>query len=504
MSAAMSLSTLLDGFAVVASDVPVHGLKQDSRLIRQGDVFVAILPPRGEGSQHGLRFADAARANGAVAIVYEGPVAEGIDIPADAIEVKGLSTHLAVLANRLYRDITESMEIVGVTGTNGKTSTTQLIAQAWSRLGETVGTIGTLGAGLHGKEVATGFTTPLVLETHALIADMRAQGASALVMEVSSHALDQGRVDGIAFDIAVFSNLTRDHLDYHGSMEEYGAAKRRLFQWPTLSHAVINVDDAFGATLVADLAPNVQVIRTSAEGASEADVRAKNLRFNTDGIHFDLYIANEMHAVHSSLLGRFNVDNLLAVAGVLRAQNHGGKDIAGALGALRPIHGRMNKLGGGDQPLVVIDYAHTPDALEQALKTLRIHTDTQLICVFGCGGDRDTGKRPQMGAIAERLADVAIVTDDNPRTEDGDVIVAQILEGVQSPADVEVIRDRAHAIKTAIQAARAGDVVLIAGKGHEDYQEVNGERHHFDDTEVARAVLSYPFPDGNVQLGGAQ
>lgn len=500
----MKLSALLGDLAVVTHDVDVSGLKQDSRLIVPGDAFVAILPPRGEGSQHGLRFADAARANGAVAILFEGPVAEGIEVPADAIEVPGITKHLDTLANRLYGDVTAAMEVVGVTGTNGKTSTTQLIAQAWTRLGETVGTIGTLGAGLHGREVATGFTTPLVLETHALIADMHAQGASALVMEVSSHALDQGRVNGIAYDIAVFSNLTRDHLDYHGTIEDYGAAKRRLFHWPTLSAAVINIDDAFGAALAGDLAHGVRAVRTSAEGAAQADIRAENLRFNTDGIHFDLFIESDMHAVHSSLLGRFNVDNLLAVAGVLWAQNHAAKDIAGTLGALQPIRGRMNKLGGGHQPLVVVDYAHTPDALEQALKTLRIHTDAKLLCVFGCGGDRDTGKRPQMGEIAERLADVVIVTDDNPRTENGDTIVTHILEGMRAPEDAKVIRDRALAIKTAIQLASAGDVVLIAGKGHEDYQDVNGERHHFDDTEVAQAVLDYPFPDGDVPLEGAR
>ncbi|QIK80369.1 UDP-N-acetylmuramoyl-L-alanyl-D-glutamate--2,6-diaminopimelate ligase [Lysobacter sp. HDW10] len=499
----MKLNDLLTGLVAVNRDVDVTGLKQDSRLIQPGDVFVAILPPRGEGHQHGLRFAQAAREKGAVAILFEGPLAEGIEVPADAIEVPGLSMHLDLLANRLYGNVTDAMEVVGVTGTNGKTSTTQLIAQAWSRLGETVGTIGTLGAGLHGKEVATGFTTPLVLETHALIADMHAQGASAVVMEVSSHALDQGRVDGIAFDIAVFSNLTRDHLDYHGTMEAYGDAKRRLFQWPSLTAAVINIDDAFGNTLVDTLADDVRAIRTSAEGAQGADIRAGDLRFNTDGIHFELFVGDEMHTVHSSLLGRFNVDNLLAVAGVLWAQNHDARDIAGTLGALQPIHGRMNKLGGGNHPLVVVDYAHTPDALEQALKTLRIHTDTKLICVFGCGGDRDTGKRPQMGGIAERLADFAIVTDDNPRTEDGDVIVQQILEGMQSPADAEVIRDRAQAIKRAIQMANAGDVVLIAGKGHEDYQEVNNVRHHFDDTEVAQAVLTYPFPDGDALKGGS-
>jgi len=490
MSAGLLLSELLPGIDGIPPGLRVTGLCSDSRGVRPGDVFVAILPPRGEGSQHGLRFTAAARAAGAVAVLFEPPVPEGVTLPHGAIAVPGLRARLGAMANLLHGHATDAMTVVGVTGTNGKTSITQLIAQAWTRLGIRAGTIGTLGAGLHGHEVATGFTTPLVLETHALLAGMHAQGAQAVVMEVSSHALDQGRVDGVAFDIAVFSNLTRDHLDYHGTMFEYGEAKRRLFQMPGLRAAVINIDDDFGADLLARLPAGVRAIGVSGQGADGAEVRAESLVFDGGGIAFDLVLGDAVHGVRSPLLGRFNVDNLLAVAGVLWAQGRDATEIAALLPQLAPIHGRMNRLGGNDgRSLVVVDYAHTPDALLQALTSLRVHVQGRLLCVFGCGGERDTGKRPQMAAIAEQLADVVVVTDDNPRGENGDAIVADVMAGFARPSAVTIQRDRAKAIAGAVAVAAAGDIVLVAGKGHEDYQEVDGVRHHFDDTEVALAAL---------------
>jgi UDP-N-acetylmuramoyl-L-alanyl-D-glutamate--2,6-diaminopimelate ligase len=382
------------------------------------------------------------------------------------------------------------MTVVGVTGTNGKTSTVQLLAQAWTLRGIRCGTIGTLGMGLYGRVQPTGFTTPLVLKLHDLLAQLHVQGAQAVAMEVSSHALDQGRADGVHFDVAVFTNLTRDHLDYHGDMETYGAAKARLFAWPGLKAAAINLDDGYGRRLHAQLPDCVKPVGLSSRGVEGATLRADALRLDSAGIAFDLVAGSEVHAVQSPLLGRFNVDNLLAVAGALHALGDSVAQIAATLSQLQPIHGRMNRLGGdGVKPLVVIDYAHTPDALEQALKSLRAHAQARLICVFGCGGERDRGKRPQMAAIAEANADVVIVTDDNPRAENGDQIVADILAGFVHPNDIVVQRDRAAAIARAIGEASPDDIVLIAGKGHEPYQEIDGVKHPFDDTEVARDRL---------------
>jgi UDP-N-acetylmuramoyl-L-alanyl-D-glutamate--2,6-diaminopimelate ligase len=294
----------------------------------------------------------------------------------------------------------------------------------------------------------------------------------------------------VHFDVAVFTNLTRDHLDYHGDMAGYGAAKRRLFEWPGLKAAVVNLDDAFGRELFDSLPQGVRAVGLSSGGVEAASVAAAQLRMDTAGIGFDLEIDGQAHPVQSKLLGRFNVDNLLAVAGALYAVGEAPAEIARTLSRLQPIHGRMNRLGGdGTRPLVVIDYAHTPDALEQALDNLRAHAKARLICVFGCGGERDAGKRPQMAASAERLADSVIVTDDNPRNEDGGVIVADILAGFKRPERVVVQRDRAQAIARAIGDAGPDDIVLIAGKGHEPYQEIAGIKHPFEDTAVARQCL---------------
>jgi UDP-N-acetylmuramoyl-L-alanyl-D-glutamate--2,6-diaminopimelate ligase len=343
---------------------------------------------------------------------------------------------------------------------------------------------------MYGEVVPTGFTTPLVLQMHALLAQFRDAGAKAVAMEVSSHALDQGRVDAVHFDVGVFTNLTRDHLDYHGDMERYGAAKSLLFFRTGLKAGVVNLDDAYGRELFARLPHGLQRVGVSSRGEDAATVRADGLRLDGTGIAFDLVIGEERQPVQSRLLGRFNVDNLLAVAGALHALGDTPSDIARTLSRLLPIHGRMNRLGGdGKAPLVVIDYAHTPDALEQALSSLRDHVQGRLVCVFGCGGDRDVGKRPQMAEIAERLADVVIVTDDNPRTEDGGRIVADILAGFARPEAATVQRDRGLAIAHAIALAGADDIVLVAGKGHEPYQDIQGVKHPFDDTAVARKAL---------------
>jgi UDP-N-acetylmuramoyl-L-alanyl-D-glutamate--2,6-diaminopimelate ligase len=366
----------------------------------------------------------------------------------------------------------------------------QLLAQALSLHGDVAGSIGTLGAGLHGALVAGERTTPDVIAVHRLLAGMRDAGATHVAMEVSSHALEQGRVDAVAFRIAVFTNLTRDHLDFHGSMEAYGAAKARLFRWPSLQAVVVNLDDPFGRGLIEGATDGARRIGLSSRGQPGATLVAEYITLAPEGLRFELVEGGRRHEVVSPLLGRFNVDNLLAVAGALRALDWSLAEVATMLPRLSPVDGRMSRVGGRDgQPLVVVDYAHTPDALQQALASLREHTPGRLTCVFGCGGERDTGKRPQMAVIAQVGADRVIVTDDNPRNEDGDAIVAGILAGFTRRDAVTVQRDRALAISEAIAASGAADVVLIAGKGHEPYQEIAGIRHAFDDLSVARAAL---------------
>ena len=482
----VALRELLPDVAGVPAGLAVSGLVQDSREVGPGDVFIAI---PGFGT-HGLRFSSRALDAGAAAIVYETPAPEDLEVPADAIAVPGLRSRLGAMADRFHGSPSKAMVTVGVTGTNGKTSTVQLLAQAWTLRGLRAGSIGTLGAGLHGAVEPTGFTTPQVSQLHALLARLRDDGAQAVAMEVSSHALDQGRVDGVHFRVGVFTNLTRDHLDYHGDMASYGAAKARLLRWPGLEAAVVNLDDPYGLQLF-ESGHAGRTIGISTRGHPAALLRAESVALDGAGIGFRLCTGEAEHPVRSPLLGRFNVDNLLAVAGVLHALGENAATIADTLSQLQPVPGRMNRLGGdGVLPLVVIDYAHTPDALAQALTSLRAHAAARLICVFGCGGERDRGKRAQMAQIAEAEADVVIVTDDNPRGEDGDGIVADILAGMAVPQAASVVRDRAVAIARAIGQAGADDIVLIAGKGHEPYQEVNGVRHDFDDTEVAAAALA--------------
>ena len=486
MTRAMLLSELLPELEGLSADLAVTGLVMDSREVRPGDAFVAIA---GFGA-HGLNFVDAAREAGAAAILFEPPAPETLPAPADAIPVAGLRSRMGTMADHFHDHPSAAMTTVGVTGTNGKTSTVQLLAQAWTLRGQKAGTVGTLGAGIWPKIVPTGFTTPLVLRMHALLAELRDEGAQAVAMEVSSHALDQGRVDGVHFDVGVFTNLTRDHLDYHGDMASYGAAKARLFDWPGLRAAAVNLDDAFGRELFDAVSGKVRAVGFSSRGAAGASVRADDVQLDGCGIRFMLDAGGQAHPVRSPLLGRFNVDNLLGVAATLFALGMAPALVAETLSQLAPVDGRMNRLGGeAGLPLVVIDYAHTPDALEQALASLRAHTVGTLACVFGCGGERDRGKRPQMAEIAERLADRVIVTDDNPRNEDGDVIVADIVAGFADAARVLVQRDRAAAIASALAAAGSDDVILVAGKGHEPYQEIADIRHAFDDTAVARDLL---------------
>ncbi|WP_448102544.1 UDP-N-acetylmuramoyl-L-alanyl-D-glutamate--2,6-diaminopimelate ligase [Luteibacter jiangsuensis] len=487
----MRLADLLAGFADASSagDIVVSGLSLDSREIASGNAFVALRGTKG----HGIDFAAKAVAQGAAAILAEPPFAEG-DAGVPIITVEGLREKAGPMAARFFGDPSAALDIVGVTGTNGKTSTVQLVAQALAFLGRKPATIGTLGAGMHGAIAEGERTTPDAINMQALLGEFRDAGATHVAMEVSSHALEQGRVNGVAFDVAVFTNLTRDHLDYHGTMEAYGAAKAKLFAFEGLSAAVVNVDDPFGVKLARGLPEHVAKLRTSMATDStekDAEIRADIVVTSAKGLSFNLITPWGMRTVRSALLGRFNVHNLLAVAAVLGALGEPFDRIHAALESLEPVNGRMSRLGGdGRKPLVVVDYSHTPDSLKQALLALRSHTKGRLICVFGAGGDRDQGKRPLMAAIAERLADVVIVTDDNPRTEDGDAIVAQIVAGFSHLDVVTIERDRAQAIALAIADAKADDVVLIAGKGHETYQEGPEGKRPFDDLAVAAEAMA--------------
>jgi len=489
----MSVRELLQGRgdAGASGDIVVHGLALDSRRVETDDAFFALAGTH----THGITFAPAASARGAAVILAD---TAGTEAPASGVRprdgapvvwIDGLREQLGALAARFFGEPSRALQIVGVTGTNGKTSTVQLLAQALHHAGRGVATIGTLGAGMFGAVREGERTTPDALAVHGLLAEFRDAGAGYVAMEVSSHALDQGRVNAVGFELAVFTNLTRDHLDYHSTMQAYGAAKQRLFSWPGLSAAIVNVDDAFGRVLAKVVGKGVALVRYGIE-RDDADVAARRIESGATGLRFHLATPWGEGEVATRLLGRFNVSNLLAVATCLGRLGFTFAQISAALAALEPVAGRMNRIGGeAAQPLIVIDYAHTPDALEQALASLRAHCAGRLICVFGCGGERDAGKRPQMGAIAETLADRIVITDDNPRGESGDRIVGQIVGGLQHPERAKVERNRAAAIMFAVDSAQAGDVVLVAGKGHEPYQEVAGVKVPFDDLAIAREAL---------------
>ena len=467
--------------------VPVTGVALDTRELRAGDIFLAL---RG-GSDHGLRHAQAAIDKGAVAIVAETPLPEPMtttfSVPVAA--VASLRGRVGALAAAVYGTTSAELRIAGVTGTNGKTSTVQFIAQAAQALGHRPATMGTLGAGPLGRLRPQARTTPDVCSTHRFLAECRDLGCDWLAMEVSSHALDQGRVDGVHFEVAVYTQLSRDHLDYHGSMQAYFEAKAKLFQWPGLRAAVINLDCPWGLKLLPQLAADVAVHTYSAAGAESALITAEDLSLDHQGMHFSLRLGGQQYPVRVGLMGRFNVDNVLAASGALLAAGVEPALIAAALAQLQPVPGRMNRLGGDEQPLVVVDYAHTPDAIAKALSALREHQPRRLGIVFGCGGERDRGKRPQMAAAAEAGADRVYVTDDNPRGEDGDRILDDIRAGFARPQAVLEQRNRRLAIESAIADAGAGDIVLIAGKGHETYQEIGGQVLAFDDRAVAAELL---------------
>jgi UDP-N-acetylmuramoyl-L-alanyl-D-glutamate--2,6-diaminopimelate ligase len=461
-----------------------RGISADSRRIGPGDIFLAHPGAAHDGRAH---IASAIHA-GAAAIVWE---PQGFDWREDFhvrhLPVANLKTHAAQLAATWYGQPSQTLWMTGVTGTNGKTSVAQWLAATLTDLGRKTAAIGTLGNGFPGQLQTASHTTPDAVSLQALLAEYRDSGAAGVAMEVSSHGLDQGRVEGVAFDVAVFTNLSRDHLDYHGDMASYAAAKARLFQWPGLRAAVLNADDELGASLVEQLRGGAA--RVLSYGIDAGDLRAERCQADRLGLHLEIVSPWGRGTLNSPLLGEFNVYNLLAVLGALLVSDVPLAAALTALETLRPVAGRMQRVASAaDAPTVIIDFAHTPDALVKVLSALNPLTTGRLICVFGCGGGRDTGKRPLMGAAVAAHADLSIVTSDNPRNEDPAQIVAAILAGM--PPDQTVILDRRKAIHAAIRAATPEDIVVLAGKGHEDYQEIHGIKHPFSDLEEARQALA--------------
>ncbi len=491
----MTLGRLLEGLDVAAPHgLQVTDLVQDSRAATPGCVFLAC-PGR---TTHGLLHAATAVERGAVAVLWEpGADLEPPVLPerVAAIAIPHLSRHVGELADRFFRRPSADLRVAGITGTNGKTTTAFLLAQASDFLGRRGWYVGTLGHGHPGNVREAGLTTPDAVTVQRRLAEARDEGASTLGLEVSSHALDQDRVAGVNFDTAVFTNLTRDHLDYHGTLEAYAAAKTRLFHTPGLRCAVINVRDPFGRELVERLDPALEkIVYTTANDVwaerGTGWIRVSELRATAAGLTMNIETSWGTGLLRSRLMGEFNAENLLAVLGVLLGWNVPLQKALAALALCVAPPGRMESFGGGTQPLVLVDYAHSPDALAKVLDASRAHVRGRLLCVFGCGGDRDPGKRPLMGGIAEAGADLAIVTDDNPRTEDSAAIIAQILAGMRDAVAAQVVPDRAEAIRQAIDEAEAGDVVVVAGKGHEDYQIVGTETRAFSDRETVQACLS--------------
>jgi UDP-N-acetylmuramoyl-L-alanyl-D-glutamate--2,6-diaminopimelate ligase len=472
---------LLDRLAQLG--VPLADLTADSRTVKLGSIFVAYPGTARDGRQ----FITEAISRGAAAVLWERSGFswdERWEIPNLGIE--DLRAQISVIAGHVYGNPSDSLWMAGVTGTNGKTSVSQWIASALDRLGQRSAVIGTLGNGLVGERVEAKNTTPDPIVLQRLLADYLRRGARNVAMEVSSHGLDQGRVAGIKYDVAVFTNLTRDHLDYHGTMEAYAEAKFHLFSARGLEHSIVNIDDDWGASFAERIGGDVITFGTR-QGAR---LRATRIGLSEAGVRFHIDSEWGGGEAGAAVLGAFNVSNLLAVLGALIAAGITFDDALKAVSALEPVPGRLERIGGGAAPLVVIDYAHTPDALEKALEALRptVAAGHRLVCVFGCGGDRDPGKRPLMGQAAARLADHVIVTSDNPRSEEPNAIIAQVVAGISGGA--EAIEDRQVAIFAAVHQARPGDVVLLAGKGHETYQEIAGVRHPFSDREVARGALA--------------
>ncbi len=493
-----ALLELLSGLATVpdpahqAVNVVVTGIQLDSRMLRKGDLFLACF-----GRNHDAReFIGEAIKTGVTAVLAETggqwqgtQIIDGIAV----IAVDNLSAKLSEIAARFYGHPSRRLSVIGITGTNGKTSCSQFIAQALANSGFSCGTIGTLGYGVYGKLQETQLTTPDPVFTQMALAEMVQGGIDPVVMEVSSVGLHQKRVKAVKFDTAIFTNLTRDHLDYHESMEAYGNNKKKLFASEGLTRAIINLDDPYALSVINAIAPSVEMCTYSIKN-SAATVYAESLTLTRQGFEARVVTPIGAGVIKGKLFGYFNVSNLLAVISVLVSYLPKKKELdieqlCELVSGLSPVDGRMQIVGDTAEITALVDYAHTPDGLRSALKGLRDHFSGNIWCVFGCGGNRDKGKRPIMGEIAEAFADKVIIADDNPRNEEGDKIVEHIQSGMKSPEQTVVLRDREKAIAYAIGNAEPGDVVLVAGKGHETYQDVGGSRLIFSDANQVRLAL---------------
>ncbi|RDI44772.1 UDP-N-acetylmuramoyl-L-alanyl-D-glutamate--2,6-diaminopimelate ligase [Aquicella lusitana] len=493
----MQLSYLLKDFITLPAmaDRDIARLTLDSRRVGANDLFLAVKGVLCDGRQ----FITEAVQKGAAAVLLETDKADetiawqgGVPI----IPIQQLPHQLGKLAARFYDQPAAHLRMIGVTGTSGKTSCTHFIAQVMQSLHIPCGIIGTLGSGFYGALGETGLTTPDAISLQATLHDLLRQGASTIAMEVSSHSIDQGRINAVPFEIGIFTNLTQDHLDYHGDMAAYAAVKRRFIAEFPLQHAIINLDDPYGRTWASDLAKHQSVYAYATEkppasmmGAFPI-IYAQAIQLSKQGIVSRLATPWGEGTLSLPLVGKFNLSNALAVLTTLCVYGIPFDEALRQLAQLKTVPGRMQTLGGKGQPLVVVDYAHKPDALEKVLQVLRAHTNGKLICVFGCGGERDQSKRPLMAKITETLADQVIVTNDNPRREKPEAIAAQIMQGFSRPERVLVELDRSKAIKNSIQCASAEDCILIAGKGAEKYQQVGEEKIPFDDVEQALMYLN--------------
>ena len=504
MSRTISLSAMIAGLSLegpaTTPDLTLHSITQNSKSVQPGGLFVAM-PGM---TQHGLNYVEEALARGACAIFTEPDVEWPVDRIAaltDQLKIPlysspALYDHLATLAQRYYADPASVLRLVGITGTNGKTSVAHYLAQAYEQLEPgSVGITGTLGNGRFDALQHTTHTTPELFSLYAELDRQRQAGIRQVMMEVSSHALAQNRVAGLRYDTAILTNLTPEHQDYHGNMRSYGAAKAKLFRTPGLGHAVIQADEGFGQQVIEQITKETRVpitrvnLQTTATSQSSTWIQARQIISHPSGIQIELHTHEGPGQLQSPLRGRFNAENLMLALGELLKQQIPLDQAIAVLAQVKSAPGRMTHRGTTGQPHVLIDYAHTPDALEQALKAAREHTTGRMISVFGCGGDRDTNKRPLMGAIAERLSDQVWITDDNPRTEPPAEITDQILAGMQQPAKAQLEHDRGTAIATVIAAAQPNDTILIAGKGHEAYQQIGNQQIPFSDIEQVEAAL---------------
>jgi len=470
-------------------EIDIHNISLDSRQVKPGDLFFAYPGNKFDGRE----FIHDAIKKGAVAVLADTSDEEKIvweeNIP--IIYIVDLENKMSEIVSRFYDDPSKKMLVIGVTGTNGKTSICHLLGHALTKLNRKVGVLGTIGHGLLGQLSAPTLTTPDPITIQKVIYECYQQHADTIVMEASSHALDQGRVNGVAFDLGIYTNLTRDHLDYHGDMTLYEAAKHRLFEMNNLKQAVFNLDDPIGLKWAHEFKNKLTICGVSLNKQEKdfATVFVTDLNLHHHGIQANVVTPWGSGELTTSLLGRFNVSNLLCVVASLGLLGYPLVSLLNVISKLKTVPGRMQKVGNQEHPLVVVDFAHTPDALEKALMTLKEHCSGKLICVFGCGGDRDRGKRPIMASITEQYADRIYLTDDNVRCENPEKIFQDIEMGFKNNSEVIKEHDRAIAIKNAIESAEKNDVILIAGKGHEAYQIIGTEKFPFDDVLIAQKCL---------------